>query len=162
MTIIEFVEERKFQVAPKRMFKALVTDAHHILPKIIPHIFKSIDVLEGEPGAAGCVRQINFPDGAPISHMKDKLEVVDTENLVVKYVLFESPALGEKMDSLHSEQRFVDSGDGGCIIKWKNQHHLKPGHTHISEEEFKDGKEHGQSFFTATEAYLIAHPDVCA
>ncbi|XP_075508113.1 major strawberry allergen Fra a 1-3-like [Primulina tabacum] len=162
MTTIEFSKEIKVQVTPKRMFKAFVTDAHNILPKIIPHIVKSIDILEGEGGVTGCVRQINFPHGAPFSHMKDKLELVDAENLVVKFVLFEGPGLGEKMESLHSEQRFLDSGDGGCIIKWKNHHHLKAGHTHISEEEFKAAREHGITFFTATEAYLIAHPDVCA
>ncbi|XP_075512168.1 major pollen allergen Bet v 1-G-like [Primulina tabacum] len=162
MTIVEFSDEIKVRVTPKRMFKALVTDSHNILPKIIPHIFKSIDILEGEGGVTGCVRQINFPDGAPFSHMKDKLEAVDTENLVVKIVLFEGPGLGEKMEKFHSEQKFVDSGDGGCIIKLKNHHHLKAGHTSISEEEFKAAKEHGLTFFTATEAYLVAHPDVCA
>ncbi|XP_073135388.1 major pollen allergen Bet v 1-D/H-like [Henckelia pumila] len=162
MAVVEYPVEIKVQITPKRMFKAIVTDGHHLLPKIIPHIFKSIDVLEGEGGTTGCVRQINFPDGAPFSHMKDKLEYVDAENLVVKIVLFEGPGLGDKVESVHSEHRFVESGDGGCIIKLKNQHHLKAGHSHISEEEFKDAKEHGIKFFTATEAYLVAHPDVCA
>ncbi|KZV52234.1 pathogenesis-related protein STH-21-like [Dorcoceras hygrometricum] len=160
MAVVEYSDEIKLNVSPKRLFKALVIDAHNFLPKAVPHIFKSVHVLEGEGGVAGCVRQINFPDGAPFSHMKDKLEAVDTENLTVKLVLSEGPGLGEKMESLHAEQKFVDSGDGGCIIKMKNHHHLKAGHTHIAEEEFKAAKEHGITFFTATEAYLIAHPDV--
>lgn len=101
-----------------------------------------------------------YMTGAPISHLTDKFEVVDGENLVVKVVVIEGPMFGEKLESLESEKRFLDSGDGGCIIEWKTRHHLKPGHTHVSEEEIKSLKELSVSFLTATEAYLVAHPDV--
>lgn len=96
--------------------------------------------------------------GAPLT---DKFEVVDTENLLVKVSVIEGPMFGENLESLESEKRFLDSGDGGCIIKWKTQQHLKPGHT-VSDEEIKSLIELSVSFLTATEAYLVAHPDVCA
>ncbi|KZV57055.1 pathogenesis-related protein STH-2 [Dorcoceras hygrometricum] len=67
---------------------------------------------------------------------------------------------GEKMEALESEKWFVDSGDGGCLIKWKTRHHLKPGHTHVPEEESKSLKELSVKFLAATEAYLVAHPHV--
>ncbi|XP_073132470.1 major pollen allergen Bet v 1-G-like [Henckelia pumila] len=162
MTVVEFSEELKVSITPKRMFKAMVTEAHNLLPKIVPHIFKSIDILEGEGGTSGCVRRTSFPEGAPLPYLTDKFEVVDTENLVVKVVVMEGPIFGEKLEALQSEKRFVDSGDGGCIIKWKTQQHLKPGHTHVSDEEIKSLKQLSVSFLTAAEAYLVAHPDVCA
>ncbi|XP_073272516.1 major pollen allergen Bet v 1-D/H-like [Primulina huaijiensis] len=161
MTLVEFSHELKVNVSPKRMFKALIIDAHHLLPNIIPHIFKSIDILEGEGGTAGCVRKTSFPDGAPFPHLMDKFEVVDKENLLVKVVVMEGPIFGEKLEALESEKRFMDSGDGGCIIKWKTKQHLKPGHTHVSVEEIKNLKQLSVSFLSATEAYLVAHPDVC-
>ncbi|XP_073272507.1 major allergen Pru av 1-like [Primulina huaijiensis] len=162
MTVVEYADEIKVQVSPKRMFKALITDAHHSLPKIIPHIFKSIDILEGEGGTAGCIRKISFSDVIPFTHLKDKMAVVDTEKLQAKINLFEGPMLGEKMESIFSEKWFVDSGNDGCIIKWKHHLHLKPGHTHVSEEEFNGVTEFSTTFLTAAEAYLVAHPDVCA
>ncbi|XP_073148630.1 major pollen allergen Bet v 1-A-like [Henckelia pumila] len=160
--VVECVDELKMKVAPMRLFKALITDAHHVLPKIIPHIFKSVQILEGEGGTTGCIREISFADVIPFSHLKDNLTVVDTENLVVKINLFEGAMLGEKMESIFSEKQFMASGDGGSILKWKHHLNLKPGHTHVSEEEINGLNEFSMTFLTAAEAYLVTHPDVCA
>ncbi|KZV57058.1 hypothetical protein F511_05932 [Dorcoceras hygrometricum] len=90
----------------------------------------------------------------------DKFEIVDTANLGVKVAVIEGPMFREKLDALESEKWFVDSGDGGCIIKWKTRHHLKPGHTHVPQEESKSLNELSITFLTATETYLVAHPHV--
>ncbi|XP_073148446.1 pathogenesis-related protein STH-2-like [Henckelia pumila] len=163
--VVECVDELKVKVAPKRFFKALITDAQHVLPEIVPHIFKTIEILEQgrDGGATGCIRRISFTDAIPFSHLKDKLEVVDTENLVVKINLFEGPMLGDNMDSIYSEKRFVASDDdGGCILKWKHHLNLKPGHTHVSQEQIHGLNQFSMAFLTSAEAYLVAHPDVCA
>ncbi|KZV22941.1 major allergen Pru ar 1-like [Dorcoceras hygrometricum] len=162
MTVVEVSNELKVKISPERMFKAVITNAHNVLPKMLPHIFKSIEVLEGEGGTVGCVRKLSFTDVIPFSHLKDKFDAVDTKHLEAKIDLFEGPMLGEKLESMYSEKRFVDSGDGGCIIKWKHHLHLKPGHTHVTEEEFKGQNEFSTTFLTAVEAYLLAHPEVCA
>ncbi|KZV33774.1 major allergen Pru ar 1-like [Dorcoceras hygrometricum] len=159
---VEYTDEQEFKVSPKRLFKAMVIDSHHLLPKIIPHVFKRIDVVEGEGGTAGCIRILRFVDGAPFTHLKDTFEVIDTENLMVKVVILEGPMLGEKIESLHSNKWFLDSGDGGCILKWKTKLHLKPGHTNVSEEELKAIREQSVAFLKATDEYLLAHPEVCA
>ncbi|XP_073147924.1 major pollen allergen Car b 1-like [Henckelia pumila] len=160
MTIVEFSEELKvLNVTPKRMFKAMVIDGHNLLPKIIPHMFKSIDVVQGEGGTSGCVRRISFPDG---SQLTDKFKDVDTEKLMLKVDVFDWPMFGEKLETIQTEKMFQESGDGGSIIKWKTQLQLKPGYTHVSDEEINSLKQLSISFITETQAYLVAHLDVCA
>lgn len=49
-------------VAPARLFKALCLDNQNLIPKVLPSI-KSIEFVEGDTTAVGCVKQYNFAEG---------------------------------------------------------------------------------------------------
>lgn len=98
--------------------------------------------------------------GAPFPYVREKVDVVDTENLVFKGRAFESRMFGDKIEAIHSIQKYEDSGDGGCIIKLTVEIHPKDG-ADFNDEDRKLGKAFGREIFSIVEEYLIAHPDVC-
>ncbi|KAI3459573.1 hypothetical protein Pfo_016236 [Paulownia fortunei] len=159
MAITKYTQEIKLRVPAKRMFKALVTESYTMLPKIMPNAVKSIEKLQGD-GGSGTIRQTNFADGAPYSYVKHKIDALDTENYVSKYTLIEGPVLGDKIESISYDQKFEDSSDGGCITKIVSEYHTK-GDIQLKEEDIKTGKDQALSFYTLTEEYLLANPDVC-
>lgn len=61
MGAVHFEREYPAAVAASRMFKAFV-DSRNLLPKLAPHAFKSIEILQGD-GGVGTVTQWTFPDG---------------------------------------------------------------------------------------------------
>ncbi|XP_073132572.1 major strawberry allergen Fra a 1-2-like [Henckelia pumila] len=159
MDVITANHELKAKVSPKRMFEAIVIHGPKLLPKIAPRAIKSIDILQGH-GGVGSIRQINFPNGAPFPYIREKVDVVDTENLVFKARAFESRMFADKIEAIHSTQKYEDSGDGGCIVKLTVEIHPKDG-AEFNEEDRKVGKAFGREIFSIVEEYLIAHPDVC-
>ncbi|CAA3031159.1 pathogenesis-related STH-2-like [Olea europaea subsp. europaea] len=60
MGISNYFHELKTNVSHKRLFKALITDNHDVLPKVSPSI-KSIETIEGD-GGAGSVKKTNFSE----------------------------------------------------------------------------------------------------
>lgn len=62
MAITKDTHEIKLGVSAKRIFKALVTEPYTNLPKILPHVVKSVELLHGD-GGAGTIKQTNFADG---------------------------------------------------------------------------------------------------
>ncbi|KAI3459574.1 hypothetical protein Pfo_016237 [Paulownia fortunei] len=160
MAITKYTQEIKLRVPAKRMFKAMVTESYTILPKIIPNAVKSIEILQGD-GGAGTIRQTNFPDGAPYPYVKHRIDVLDTENYASKYTLIEGPVLGDKLESVYYDQKFEDSSDGGSIITIVSEYYTK-GDIQFKEEDIKAGKDQALVFYTLTEEYLLANPNVCA
>ncbi|KZV20718.1 pathogenesis-related protein STH-21-like [Dorcoceras hygrometricum] len=160
MAVLSANHEVKVRVPAKRMFKAVVVDSNKILPKIAPRAIKSIDILQGD-GGAGSIRQINFPNGAPFPYVREKIDILDMDNLVFKARAFESRMFGDKIEAIHSVQKFEDSGDGGCIIKLTVETRTKDD-AEFTDEESKVVSAFGREIFSIVEEYLIAHPDVCA
>ncbi|XP_073051648.1 major pollen allergen Bet v 1-D/H-like [Primulina eburnea] len=160
MDVISATHELKSRVPAKRMFEAIVIDGRNLLPKIAPRAIKSIDILQGD-GGAGSIRQINFPNGAPFPYVREKVDVVDTENLLFKARAFESRMFGDKIEAIHTTQKYEDSGDGGCIIKLTVEIHPKDG-ADFNDEDRQMGKAFGREIFSIVEEYLVAHPDVCS
>ncbi|KAI3459569.1 hypothetical protein Pfo_016232 [Paulownia fortunei] len=159
MAITKYTQEIKLRVSAKRMYKALVTESYTILPKLMPNVVNSIEKLQGD-GGAGTIRQTNFAEGTPYKYVKHRIDALDTENYVSKYTLIEGPVLGDKIESISYDQKFEDSSDGGCITKIVSEYHTK-GDIQLKEEDIKAGKEQSISFYTLTEEYLLANPDVC-
>lgn len=62
MGIFTFTDELTSPVAPSRIFKASIVDSHNLIPKLLPHAVKSIELLKGD-GGAGSIKQINFTEG---------------------------------------------------------------------------------------------------
>jgi hypothetical protein len=61
MGVFSFEEETTSIVAPARLYKALVTDADIITPKVID-VIKSIEIVEGN-GGPGTIKKLSFVEG---------------------------------------------------------------------------------------------------
>jgi hypothetical protein len=61
MGVFSFDEETTSIVAPARLYKALVTDADIITPKVID-VIKSIEIVEGN-GGPGTIKKLTFVEG---------------------------------------------------------------------------------------------------
>lgn len=160
MGVIKVPQEIKVGVSAARIFKAMMIDSFTLYPKIMPTFIKSYDLLQGD-GGAGSIVQTTFHDGSPFSHAKHKVDSLDNKSFTTKYSLIEGALLGDKLESIHFDSKFEDSGNGGCIIKIINEYHTK-GDSELKEEEIKAINDQALGFYKVTEEYLLAHPDVCA
>lgn len=66
MVVFTYADEFTSPVSPARLFKALILDARNLIPKIIPSVVTSIEIVEGDGLSAGSIRKINFVEGNPI------------------------------------------------------------------------------------------------
>ncbi|KAL2463214.1 Pathogenesis-related protein STH-2 [Forsythia ovata] len=154
MGVFSFFHELKTNVSPKRMFKALITDNHDVLPKVSPSI-KSVETI-GD-GGVGSIKLTNFSDG----YMKNRVDFVDAENYVSKFTLVEGDALDDKVEKVCYEMKFEDSKDGGCVIKITSDYYTK-GDVVLKEEDVNAGQDHAMGLYKACADYLVANPHVCA
>ncbi|PIN25275.1 hypothetical protein CDL12_01983 [Handroanthus impetiginosus] len=160
MAVTKFTQEIKVKVSSKRLFKAFGTDAHTVLPKILPNLVKSVDILQGD-GGPGTIRQTNFAAGAPHTYLKHKIEHLDAAKHVAKYSLIEGAVLGDKIEKIYYDQKYEDTSDGGCIVKIAGEYHTK-GNFQVPEEEIKAHKDEALQTIKRVEEILLAHPDICA
>lgn len=59
MGVYTDTDEYPSPIPPARLFKALVIDAHNLIPKLLPQVVKSIELVHGD-GGAGSIMQVNF------------------------------------------------------------------------------------------------------
>lgn len=62
MVLGSIVGEYKSPIAVERLWKALICDAHNFMPKALPQVISSIDLLEGD-GGVGTIKKFNFTEG---------------------------------------------------------------------------------------------------
>ena len=62
MGFASFTDEYTSSVAPSRLFRASIIDSHNLIPKLLPQVIKSIELVQGD-GGAGSIKQVNFIDG---------------------------------------------------------------------------------------------------
>jgi len=62
MGVYSDTDEYPSPISPSRLFKALVVDAHNLIPKLLPNSVKSIEIIQGD-GGAGSIKQFNFVEG---------------------------------------------------------------------------------------------------
>lgn len=55
--------EHTSAVPADRLWKASFCDGHNLIPKLLPGIISSIDILEGDGAGVGSVKKFNFTDG---------------------------------------------------------------------------------------------------
>ncbi|XP_022868863.1 pathogenesis-related protein STH-2-like [Olea europaea var. sylvestris] len=156
MGISNYFHELKTNVSPKRLFKALITDNHDVLPKVSPSI-KSIETIEGDGGAGSVKKKQTFLN---LKNMKTKVDSLDKENYVAKFTLVEGDALGDELEKVCYEMKFEDSKDGGCVLKITSEYHSK-GDIVPKEEDIKAAQEHTMELYKSCADYLIANPHVC-
>lgn len=88
-----------------------------------------------------------------------KMDEVNHEKYTCKYSLIEGPLLGDKLEKIHYDQKYVDS-DGGCIVKLVTEYHTK-GDIELKEEDIKGIKDQNLGFYAITEESLLANPNAC-
>ncbi|KAK4405509.1 Major allergen Pru av 1 [Sesamum angolense] len=157
MGVLTYEDELIFSVPPARLFKSLVLDGDNLIPKVLPHGFKSFQILEGD-GGPGTIKLVTFADGSPYKTAKHRIDELDEENYIYKYSVIGGDALGEDLDSLTHGLKIEGGADGGSVCKTTTTFHTKREDDHAIEEKIKGGRERAKSIFKAVEAHLHAHP----
>ncbi|KAL0448365.1 UNVERIFIED_CONTAM: Major allergen Pru ar 1 [Sesamum latifolium] len=92
MVAITYDMEIPSAIPAAKIFKALVLDAHTLIPKIVPQAIKSVEILEGD-GGVGTVKLIHFGQGSQYKSVKHRVDAIDKENLTHSYTVVEGDAL---------------------------------------------------------------------
>ncbi|XP_027338292.1 major allergen Pru ar 1-like [Abrus precatorius] len=160
MGVYTDTDEYPSTISPARLFKALVVDAHNLIPKLLPHAVKSIELIQGD-GGAGSIMQINFIEGSHMKSVKNRVDEINKDTFTYNYTLIEGEALKDKFASIAHETKFEATPDGGSMNKITNKYYLK-GDIEINEEDIKAGKEKVLGIYKVVETYLLQNPDVYA
>ncbi|WJX96215.1 hypothetical protein P8452_77449 [Trifolium repens] len=160
MGVTAFTHEYSSSVAPSRMFTALIVDSRNLLPKLLPQFVKDVNIIQGD-GGAGTIEQVNFNEGSPFKYLKQKVDVLDKENLVCKYTMIEGDPLGDKLESIAYEVKFEATNDGGCLCKMASSYKTI-GDFDVKEEDVKEGRESTIGIYKVVESYLLENPQVYA
>ena len=68
--------EEVVQVEARRLWNATTKDSHNFLPKVLPEVFTSVNLLQGD-GGVGTVKQLNFTPGiTPIHTFVDHISLL--------------------------------------------------------------------------------------
>ncbi|XP_062150338.1 major allergen Pru ar 1-like [Alnus glutinosa] len=160
MGVIAYTDEYTSPIPPARLFKALVIDAHNLIPKLLPQVVKSIQIIQGD-GGAGSIRKITFAEGSQFSTVKNRIDELNEETYSYKYTVIEGDALADKFESIVHEVQLEATAEGGSKNKMTTKYHTK-GDIVIKEEEIKAGKEKVLGMYKVVEGYLIQNPDAYA
>eukprot|EP00262_Sarcandra_glabra_P020256 TRINITY_DN7983_c0_g2_i1.p1 TRINITY_DN7983_c0_g2~~TRINITY_DN7983_c0_g2_i1.p1 ORF type:complete len:159 (-),score=16.49 TRINITY_DN7983_c0_g2_i1:209-685(-) len=158
MAEMSFSEKLESPVAAARLFKAWVLDSTNLMPKIMPDVVLS-GTFVGD-GGPGSIKQYNLSKLMPYSVIKDRLDMVDKENLANRYTLIEGGGLGEILASYTAHAKFEPLGNGGCICEMGAEYKFVDGVDCTKEMENMKGQLMGA--YKAVEAYLLANPDAYA
>ncbi|KAL8263152.1 hypothetical protein R6Q59_024501 [Mikania micrantha] len=78
MGIFTYTDGYTSPVLPVRIFKASIADSHNLMPKLLPDVIKSIDIIEGD-GGVGSIKQINYAGG----FAKHKIDELDEKTFTI-------------------------------------------------------------------------------
>ncbi|KAE9594933.1 putative START-like domain, Bet v I type allergen [Lupinus albus] len=160
MAVLTLTDESTSIVQAERLFKALILDAHNLIPKLLPQAIKKVEVVEGN-GGPGTIQQITIAEGDNIKHLKHRIDAIDKENLAYSYTVIEGDGVLEKVDSISHEIKFEPNAEEGSKTKNVSKYHPKAG-VEIKEEDFKAIREEDSAILKVVEAYLVANPDAYA
>ncbi|XP_062175987.1 major allergen Pru ar 1-like isoform X1 [Alnus glutinosa] len=159
MGVFTYENQVTSPVPPSRFFKAFVLDSDHLLPKILKHGIKevNVEILEGN-GGPGTIKKITFHEGSHLKFLKHRTDGLDKENFTYNYSVVEGGPLSETLEKVSYETKLVASPDGGTIYKISSKYYTKDN-TEIKEEQIKAEEEKTAGVFKAVEGYLLANPD---
>lgn len=98
---------------------------------------------------------------SPFKYLKQKIDILDKENLICKYTMIEGDPLGDKLESISYEVKFEARNDGGCVCKMASSYKTI-GDFDVNEEDVKEGRESTIGIYKVVEAYLLENPQVYA
>ncbi|KAL5983639.1 hypothetical protein ACLOJK_017729 [Asimina triloba] len=150
-----------------RMFKAWVLEGHVLMPKIMPHIVSGASLVKGD-GGPGSIRRFNFTDVLPFTHVDEHIEVVDEENLELRFSMKETARGDGRVISASYLMQFQPYENNGSttaaasICRTVAVYNTAAGGAEAKKEEIISGKEGVLGMFKDIEAYLIANPTAFA
>ncbi|KAB1213919.1 Major pollen allergen Bet v 1-D/H [Morella rubra] len=158
MSIGTIVCENTSPIPVERLWRASICDMRNLLPKLLPQLVRSMDILEGD-GGAGTITQYNLTDAVEeFGYVKDRIELIDHEKHIFKYSVMEGGLVGVKLKSFAAEITFNSTAEGGCLAKLNIQYESLEGSL-LSEEDVTSIKEGNMAMMKTVEAYLLANPD---
>ena len=160
MGVITYTDEYTSLIPPARLFKALVIDAHILIPKLLPQVVKSIEIIQGD-GGVGSIRQITFAEGSQFNTVKNRIDELNEETYSYKYTVIEGDALADKLELIVHEVQFEATAEGGSKNKMTTKYHTKDDVV-VKEEEIKANKEMVLGMHKVVEGYLLQNPDTYA
>nr|ABK25903.1 unknown [Picea sitchensis] len=153
------ITEDVCQVEARRLWNAMSKDSHNLLPKVLPEIFASVTLLQGD-GGVGTIKQLNFtPANKDFSFVKERVDEIDEEKMVYKYTTIEGGSLGEKVSAASFEVKFVPRKEGGCVASWICNYETLPG-AQLDEGKVKEIKENSIAMLKKIEQYLLSNPNL--
>ncbi|KAK3418002.1 hypothetical protein EUGRSUZ_H03982 [Eucalyptus grandis] len=159
MGLITYDMEITTPIPPAKMFKAFVVDGDEIFPKILPQIFQSMEIVEGD-GGPGTIKKITFGEASQFKYAKHMVDALDKEKLTYSYSWIEGDALMNIFEKISYDIKIEEGPDGGSICKNTSKYYAI-GDIQFSEDQIKDGKEKVLGLFKALEGYLLANPNAC-
>ncbi|KDP36252.1 hypothetical protein JCGZ_09817 [Jatropha curcas] len=149
---------------PAKLFKMIVLEPQIYLPKVLPGAIKSFVNLQGD-GGPGTLRQITFPEGSPISHLKETVDAIDEENFIFEYsIIGGDPAIIDTslVEKMSFQIKFEISPDGRTVCKRSCKAYTVDG-VEVKEDEIRGSLEKTMQVFFGSfklyEAYALANPD---
>ncbi|KAM0064313.1 putative Bet v I/Major latex protein [Helianthus debilis subsp. tardiflorus] len=136
MDVVSMEVEITSSLSPSKLFNVF-SDFDTIAPKVIPQVYKSITLIQGD-GGVGSIKSVTFNDG--------------------NYTLFEGDALSGVMDTATHHIKFIPSTNGGSVYKHTTLVKFK-GDAKLTDDFINLCKETLKNSFNAIESYAIDHPD---
>ncbi|EEF45607.1 Major allergen Pru ar, putative [Ricinus communis] len=136
MAVVTHESEIATAIPAAKMFKVFVLEADSIIPKILPQVIKSVEILEGNGGLEP-LRRLHSQKRI---HVKNKVEAIDKDNLTYSYATIEGDPWMDTLEKTFYEVKIVASADGGSICKSTNKYYPK-GDAQINEDQIKAGEE---------------------
>ncbi|XP_020589385.1 major pollen allergen Bet v 1-M/N-like [Phalaenopsis equestris] len=153
--------ENVSRVSLDRIWKGGVLDSHNLLPKILPDFISSVELSEGD-GGPGTLKKIIFTDAVKeFRSIKEKNEVLDSENHIVKHSVIEGGLIGLRLKSYSFELKFEVINNSETLGKLKIEYETIDD-TPLNDEE---QEEISKSFFLIVKAideYLTNNPTAYA
>ncbi|KAL6535177.1 hypothetical protein OROMI_026551 [Orobanche minor] len=109
MGIKHIAHEFKANVSRSRLFKALITHPHEVLPKCTGSI-KSIEIVHGSDVSDGCIIKATLPDG--IKYVKHRIDSIKHDKYECEYTLIEGD-VRDKLEKVRHNMKFQTTEDGG-------------------------------------------------
>ncbi|KAK1591164.1 hypothetical protein Q3G72_003241 [Acer saccharum] len=145
MGALTFTEDLIIPVAAGKLFKAVSFDSDNVFPKLIPEIYRRIEIIKGNQ----------------VKCIKNRIEELDAENFSYKYSLIEGDGVMDKIEKITYEVKFETTPDGGSKNKMTSTYYTK-GDFALTEREIKEGKEKSLGMYKVVEGYLLQNPDAYA
>eukprot|EP00253_Pinus_taeda_P006280 PITA_06280 len=93
------------------------------------------------------------------SFVKERVDEIDEEKMVLKYTNIEGGVLGKKLSAAKFEVKFVPRKEGGCIASWICNYETLPG-SQLEESKEKEINEHSIAMLKKIEQYLLSNPSL--